>query len=374
MKYLYVLVSVAVLSLTTCSPEKEFIHNIIPIDIDNKNKDVSFYDLFKSVDVVYLETNEDCLISQVTKTIYADSIYYIFDRLQRGVFAFSNRGEFLFKIQRIGRGPGEFLNIVDFELNNFTQSIDLLTPFGEVLKYDRESGKFISSYHLPESVRAVHFFKSISQDTVVFYQKFEKNKLLFYSLQEQMIIDEQRELPYFVSRYLPSAFNWDPFHLVNGKLRLFETFSNTIYVLDKGELVPEVSWDFGSYNFDYRSFEVDLDREYYENYLENYSLIHVFSTYLENDSLIITQFFFNNSFYSLIYFKKNGEYLVMDTFKEGIQFPTYPLFNENGLFSIAQTWHLKALLPEEILSLYEISIPEEISKENNPIILQYTLK
>ncbi|MFW5872763.1 MAG: 6-bladed beta-propeller [bacterium] len=374
MKYLYILLFVAVILFATCIYNKDTLPNTIPIDVENKIEEISFYDLFESVDVIYLETTEDCMIDQLTKKLYVDSVYYIFDRPQKTVFAFNKMGKFLFKIHNIGRGPGEYLKIVDFEINNFTNSIDLLTPFGEVLKYDREHGKFISSYHLPESVRAVHFFKSISRDTIVFYQQFEKNKLLFYSLQEQMIIDEQHELPYFVNRYLPSALNWHPFHLVNGKLRLFETFSNTIYVLDKGELIPEISWDFGNYNFDYKKLKVGMDRQYYEDYLENNSPIHVFSTYLENHSLVIMQFFFNNSLYSLIYYKENGEYIVMDTFKEGIQFPTYPLFNENGLFSIAQPWHLKALLPEEMLSLYGITIPEEISKENNPIILQYTLK
>ncbi|MDX9942246.1 MAG: 6-bladed beta-propeller [Bacteroidales bacterium] len=374
MKYMFILISVVGIFLTTCSTEKKSLNNIIPIDLENKKEDISFYDLFKTVDIIFLESTESCLISEVTKTINADSIYYIFDKKQMGVFAFNNSGAFLFKIQKIGRGPGEFINIVDFEINEFTQSIDLLTPFGEVLKYNRESGEFISSYHLPESVRAVHYFKNISRDTIVFYQMFEKNKLLFYSVKEQMIIEEQRELPYFVTRYLPGAFNWHPFQFFNGKLNLFEYFSNTIFVLEDGELHPRISWDFGSYTFDYKSLKADMDRQYYEDYLRNNSLIQVFSTYLENDSLIITQFFFKDSFYSLIFFKENGEYIVFDTFKEGIKFPTYPLFDKSGLFVIAQPWYLENLLPEEIINSQGIGIPEGSNKETNPIILRYTLK
>jgi len=373
MKYLVVFFSAALTFLASCRPDQGSVQNIVSIDLKNKKEDVSFYDLFKSVDIIFLETTEDNLISEATKTIYSDGIYYIFDRKQNGVFVFNNTGEFLFKIQNIGRGPGEFINIVDFEINQFTHSIDLLTPFGEVLKYNLENGAFISSFHLPESVRAVHYFKNISQDSIVFYQMFERNRLLFYSVMEHRIIGEKRELPYFITRYLPGALNWHPFHIYNDKLNLFEYFSNTIFVLEDGELTSRISWDFGNYTFDYKSLNPDMDRQYYEDYLRNNSRIHVFSTYLENDSLIIKQFFLNDSFYTLVFFKAKGEYIVIDRFKEGIMFPTYPRFDSGGLFAIVHPRYLETLLPQEIISSKEIGFPKGINKESNPIILRYRL-
>ncbi len=360
--------------LYSCKTEKNTSHLIIPIEVENSREDVSFYDVFKSIDVIYLETCGYCLIGEVSKAIYADNIYYIFDKRQAGVFAFNKKGKFLFKIQNIGRGPGEYLRATDFDINKYTNSIDLLTPFGEVLKYSRDRGEFMDSYQLPESVRAVHFFKNISQDTTVFYQIFENNPVLFYSLKEQMIIAEQRELPSFISRYLPSAFNWHPFHKNNGKLRVFESYSNSIYVAEENKVLPYLTWDFGTYNFDYTTLKVDMNRKYYDEYFENNSLIHLFSSFLENELLIISQFFLKNTFYTLMYFKESGHYIIFDEFKEGIMFPTYPLFDESGLFTVADPLHLKVLLPKEKMDSPGLEIYEDISENQNPIILKYSFK
>lgn len=374
MKNLYMLCNLIFFLLCSCRTENDTSHIIIPVDVENNSKDISFYDVFKSADLIYLETSEDCLIGEVNKISYADNIYYIFDRRQAGVFAFSKKGKFLFKIQNIGSGPGEYFRIADFEINKYTNSIDLLTPFGEVLKYDREHGKFISSYHLPETIRAVHFLKSISQDTTVFYQRFENNPVVFFSLKEQIIISEQRELPQFISRYLPTAFNWHPFHIINGKLRLFEFFSNTIHNLEHDELTPHLIWDFGEYNFDYKTLDVGMDRQYYEDYLKNNSKIHLFSTFLENELLIITQFFLKTNFYTLIYFKESEEYIVLGNFKEGIMFPTYPLFDDFGLYTVASLLHLKDLLPDEKIDSLGLKFSEDIGKDQNPVILRYSFK
>lgn len=374
MKYSYILCFFVFYLLYSCRTENNTSHIIIPVDVENSRKDVSFYDVFKSVDVITLETCEDCLIGEVNKIIYADSIYYIFDKRQAGVSAFNKKGRFLFKIQNIGRGPGEYLRIADFEINKYTNSIDLLTPFGEVFKYGRERGEFIDSYHLPESVRAVHFFKSLSRDTTVFYQIFENNPVLFYSLKEQIITGEQRELPDFISRHLPAAFNWHPYHIINGKLRVFEYFSNSIYEVEENKLVPYLTWDFGSYNFDYKTLKVGMDRQYYDEYFKNNALIHVFSSYLENELLILTQFFLKNTFYTLIYFKESEEYLLLGKFKEGIMFPTYPLFDESGMYTVATLLHLKELLPKDKIDSLGIEISEDISNSQNPVILKYSFK
>ncbi|MFN3554475.1 MAG: 6-bladed beta-propeller [Bacteroidales bacterium] len=369
MKYMCLLFSVAIFFLNSCIRETETNPLSISVDVEKKNNNVSFFDLFDSVEVIYLETNQDCMINQPTRSIYQEGAYYIFDRPQKAIFVFDNTGNFLFKIHNVGNGPGEYHQLVDFEINNFTNSIDLLTPFGQVLKYDLSSGVFLYSYQLPESVRAVHFFKSISPETTVFYQKFENRKLLFYSLKEQTIVSEQHELPYYVSRYLPRAFNWHPFHRVNGSLRLFEDFSRTIYDLEQDTITPYLSWDFGKYNFNYGSLKVNMDPQYYEDYLNDNSLIHILSTYIENDSIIITQFFWHKSFYSLIYKKGEEEYLLMDGFTEGVKFPSYPFLQEEGLCAVVQPWHIGAFLPEEIIK--SMGIPKCLNTECNPVILKY---
>ncbi len=368
MKKSFVIYLSLILFLTTSCSKKDT--HTIPVNIEAKKDDIGFYDIFESVEIVPMETNKDFLIQQITKKIFFDNTYYIFDKQQKAVFAINQSGKVKLMIKQLGKGPGEYTNIVDFEINNFTNSLDILTPFGEVLKYDLNNGVYISSYNLPESIKAVHFFKSISKDTVVFYQSFEKNKVLIYSINEKQILNEQHAIPDFVHRHLPGAFNASPFHVIEGKLHLFEFFSNTIHVFEQGKLYPKFSWDFGKYNFDINKLESGKEGHYYSKYLsENKNLIYLFATYIENNSLILTQFKFRESFYTLIYFKKNNEYLVIDKFKEGHYFPLYPDLNENDLFAVVHPWNLKHFVPKEMMNIQGINI--DIRDEDNPVIIKY---
>ena len=161
--------------------------NEIFIDIENKTDSVSFYEHFKGASIIPLETNETCLIQEVTRKVYSDSTYYIFDEPQKCIFAFSYAGKYKFKIKNIGRGPGEFTKIVDFDINKYKNSIDILSQTGKILQYNK-SGTFIGSYNLPNSINAVHHFKSISKDTIAFYQMFEQEKVFFYSISKKRFL------------------------------------------------------------------------------------------------------------------------------------------------------------------------------------------
>jgi len=372
MKYKYLFVIILLLVLHSCSINNNE-ENEIFIDIENKTDSISFYEYFKGVSIIPLETNETCLIQEVTRKIYSDSTYYIFDEPQKCVFAFNSKGKYKFKIRNIGKGPGEYTKIVDFDINEYQNSIDILSQTGKILQYDK-NGTFIGSYNLPNSINAVHYFKSISKDTIALYQMFEQEKVFFYSISKKKVFNIQHELPDYLYRHLPISNKNSPFQLIRGELRLFEPFSNNIYTLKNELFIPKYMWNFGKYNFDITSVDPNRDGKFYQKYFEDNDCIHLFVSYTENNSMVITQFKYQKYMYSLVYLKKNRNYVILDKFKEGVLYPLYPVNLNDGLFITAEPSHVKYYINSDILNSKTSNFPLEVKAQDNPVIIKYKFK
>ncbi len=93
--------------------------------------------LFKNVSFIKLETNEQCLIASYDKIMLHGDTIFILSRsnVQKAIFAFNISGDFLFKIDSRGRGPGEYQDISDFYINNELQYIGVLS-YSKIIKYD----------------------------------------------------------------------------------------------------------------------------------------------------------------------------------------------------------------------------------------------
>ena len=111
------LIIVLCLSIS-CKHETET-HNLIGINID-PSKVVASYDIAGDVEdkweIIPLETNEDCLISQISRIIFQNEKYYVFDMKMSTIHVFDSGGKFLRKLDKKGGGPGEYLSISSFDV------------------------------------------------------------------------------------------------------------------------------------------------------------------------------------------------------------------------------------------------------------------
>ena len=101
---------------------------------------------FDSVTFVPLETNERSLISSITKILYKNETYYIFDKVQAMIFLLEDNGSYITKIHNIGSGPGEYADISDFDidadLNIYISSI----VGRKIIKYKYPDYKLFTEY------------------------------------------------------------------------------------------------------------------------------------------------------------------------------------------------------------------------------------
>jgi hypothetical protein len=127
----------------------------------------SIYDFFDTVSVVQLETTDDCLVSNRFYVKEFNGKYFLNDRQQLAVFCFDSEGKYLFKIQKRGQGPDEYMWLDDFTVDPFNNQLILLDAFGAILLYDLE-GKFISKTRLPSEIGAYNGVFVLNRDTLVF--------------------------------------------------------------------------------------------------------------------------------------------------------------------------------------------------------------
>lgn len=98
--------------------------------------------IFNSITTVKLETNENNLIKHCQKVLLSNDRIYILNG-KSNLFVFSLDGKFIQEISRKGRGPGEFFELRDFQVDK-NDNIYLL-DYGKILMFSK-GGNLLDSF------------------------------------------------------------------------------------------------------------------------------------------------------------------------------------------------------------------------------------
>lgn len=132
---------VLVLFFISCSLKKNVAPaNVFSITIDEKHKSLSADSVFSSVKYIPLETTKESLMYEIFKLQIINNNIYILDAKQHVIMLFDNNGRFLNKINRTGKGPGEYLSIDDFFVRDsfiyiLSSSSQKILIFDQALKH-----------------------------------------------------------------------------------------------------------------------------------------------------------------------------------------------------------------------------------------------
>ena len=119
---------ILLLIFTTNCQNKSIQKNQEQITVDlRQNQQVSIHDVFTKIELIPIETNNDILIESVSKLIYKDGLFYILDKNQKCIFIINKKGQLVRKLDSVGKGPGEYGDISDFEINPYTDNIEILS-------------------------------------------------------------------------------------------------------------------------------------------------------------------------------------------------------------------------------------------------------
>jgi len=125
--------------------------NRIEIELpkDPLDGEMDLSDILTTERLVFLETNEECLIGSVDKTLAVGKKVFILSSIgyDRKLLVFSiESGEFLVSIGKKGKGPGEYLNLADFDV--FDNKVYLLDGDGKTIHIYNLSDEHIRSIRL----------------------------------------------------------------------------------------------------------------------------------------------------------------------------------------------------------------------------------
>ena len=162
---------------------------------------------FSDIQVIPLETTPESLIRDITQIKFFEGRYYIHDYRRSQIFVFDGRDVSNSHFNEKGDGPGQYLNLSDFAIDTARRNLVVLCAVSNALFFYDLGGKFIEKKRLPDIAGAYSSLQFQNKDTIAFFTYDYDNRLKFYSLSKDKIIDEyfhEEKKIYFAKTYFHS--------------------------------------------------------------------------------------------------------------------------------------------------------------------------
>jgi len=120
-------------------------------------KRYDFYDVIKDIEFVPLEMTDESIVGGVTKIKFYKNYMIFWDGQTRSIFIFDDKGKYIRKISRVGKGPGEYSGINDFCVHPQTGMITIATDSRKIITYSFDLKEFKEYNDVPYAVGIEQF-------------------------------------------------------------------------------------------------------------------------------------------------------------------------------------------------------------------------
>lgn len=138
-------------------------------------------DFIHHVEHIRLSKSDSCILSRIDALRLSDDKISIL--CNRQIFIFSNKGDFISKINRLGNGHGEYNNVNDFQL--YKNRIYILSGLQKLLLEYTIDGNYVDKYNLDDKYQ--HFI-IVDDNTIILSSEQNNDKLynfVFYDLKKK---------------------------------------------------------------------------------------------------------------------------------------------------------------------------------------------
>ena len=211
----------------------------IPSILAGKKQAALIVDYSSNIELIPLETRNDCLVDYVLQVL-SDSVHiYVWDRSNK-VFIFNQKGKFIGKIVPKGKGPGEYRII--------SQRIMLFSEQGIICIYDaslrkllmfNNEGEFLKEVKLDFPVQAL---ERLGNNTIVcltdaLYTKTSLHELNYFDISRMCFV---KKLALQAQTQFPRApmYRNPGFSIAGNELILRLPFCETIFRIDQESCQP----------------------------------------------------------------------------------------------------------------------------------------
>ena len=197
--------------------------------LDAKSGNIKLSDIFTNFRIVPLETNNYSIIGgRGNKIIQRDSLFFI--QSDNSVLCFGSDGRFVYRFNKQGSGPHDYIYISDFDIvsSEIGKSELWISGPGGIQIYDAANRTHLRKIYLKEHV---HQFKYVNKNTILLITTGEK---MFQVCNNEGIIRKSfmdRDLANSVHKFC-QFFKWDG----NIAYQLGDTQTAIVYSIQKDEL------------------------------------------------------------------------------------------------------------------------------------------
>lgn len=436
-KYLTLFINISIVILYTCcqgnsqKTEKpsHFTHIDLAGNLQNTTDGIPLSNAARTIEVIPLETKDECIISEIEKMWLTDDNIIIYHHYKQPLLRFSRDGKFLNKIGVIGKGPGECVLIGDIRVDDAKEEVYINLGDG------RQAGFMV--YDFDGNFKRKITFNTYKQFATLSFTLFFANKTPFFKqdlpvmnpevpmwnlaiLDSLLVPKKTISNPLYNGREKEIAENhclyygWTQYYIENNPINIYQNElkimyhgGDTIYQYESNlqDLTPAYSLALGQRPSFSKCREWIKNPDFF-NYLwvNNFYDTHDF-VYLEagkDEYLYLAQFDKHQGTLEII--KEKGE-IFESTFPNGwihrrrrgkplgltndlcgypASFPPHPISNK-GHWGIAINSYqvLNDLKPENLEELNVknpeirdklIKLSQTLSDESNPVLFIATLK
>ncbi len=344
---------------------------------------------FADIKIVPLETNEKGIFSHVAQIELVDSLLFVSDL--DNLCLFNIDGEFISKIGRQGRGPGEYSVLKGFFVDADKATVSIIDDGnGGILTYGFD-GKHIASKEIPGAQFSWGYSALLADDEkVLIVNRYNPIRNMAYS-----VVDIRRpERVDFFNTYDPVKLENYSYHFAQhpmtrsgNKIHLTMPLDHTVYEYSDGEVYPKyhietpqemipkerIDGAAGPGN-SYFSQIIDLTIDGY---------FGGFTDIFETDDSIFLHYMAKGAYPGLYVMDKNaakGEYFLYPSAIEQLKSPVFPFSASDGntlvsLVPVHQAMFLKIYIGDgEEVSADMRDALSRMDESSNPMLVVYTLK
>jgi hypothetical protein len=390
-----ILIGVICFVCISCNRKESNYNNeieVIKINPLEAKEEINLSEFVDSVKYIKLQTDSNCILGRIALLIIKQKYIYVCDVGQMIIFMFDKNGKYVSKLDKRGKGPGEYWQIAGVFIDDDEKFIEVLNINGSLLKYSNISFNLLEKRSI-DRVFANSFRKI--DDKYYFATQQIKNTFNKKPTNANILIVKNGKIikTLFDKDINTNNIGYSPFlesFTINDKKELFVSimYDNTFYKLQDMNAFPVFTVDFGNYGID-NSIGLKSMQEQMQ-YLRKNTVGKAFFPVLNinNSGIVAFTYCFSEDKdrtvgYEFIKLKRNNKVFHTKRIKNDItDFPSYISLSSSSGQMCHEIWYNDYLVsivqPANMLTYgngkNEIKGLGIVTAEDNPIIVLMKLK
>ena len=318
MKTLYkIIITIGIISLTSCTKHKDSTEstNILQIDVpvENLSYAVKVSDFAENL-FIPLETTDSILLGKITTIHTTERYIYLTDRTS--LYKFQYNGQFVERIKKQGKGPKEYIEISDFQIDE-NGNAWILSRTSQSLNLYSWNNELIQSFNIGIWADNIHL---INNNQMILYTNNERgngnnHQLHVFNLKTGKEEVQYKEIDLIKSKYLfvknHNSFRQSP---KDSTITFSQIFNDTIYSVTFQSYAPLYLINWGGKNIPKSFYD-----QAYKDIMDFFTQLHKHENYVygvnyfvEHENSYWLSFFYQKKCYWGIIPKSEGKALIFN--------------------------------------------------------------